>query len=371
MSLEVLTPEIGEVPAFPVTEPDVYDWKDGVLIRTPNWLGDIILTLPAMMVLRKILPEKCGIFVACPKGFVPIFEALPGLADRIVGLRDAHGFPSWFEFNNIRGLYAGAGIVFNNSFRDALWMRAAAIPRLYGAAARNRSWLLTRAFEFPKRRDRVLNRPHHAAKYLAMVMALGAPAWDGTLPDFQIPYSPECASDEVRRAVESEHLLAVAPGAAYGAAKRWDTDAFREVCRWWIAERKGVVTVLSAKGEAELASAAVRGLPAESVIDLAGKTSMTELMRILRNAEMCVANDSGNMHLSAALGGKGVAPFGPTDPAATSPISSRWRLLFNKQECAPCFKRVCPGGSRKCLKSISASDVVAQIQDLLAMDASE
>ena len=371
MSLEVLTPEIGEVPAFPVTEPDVYDWKDGVLIRTPNWLGDIILTLPAMMVLRKILPEKCGIFVACPKGFVPIFEALPGLADRIVGLRDAHGFPSWFEFNNIRGLYAGAGIVFNNSFRDALWMRAALIPRLYGAAARNRSWLLTRAFEFPKRRDRVLNRPHHAAKYLAMVMALGAPAWDGTLPDFQIPYSPECASDEVRRAVESEHLLAVAPGAAYGAAKRWDTDAFREVCRWWIAERKGVVTVLSAKGEAELASAAVRGLPAESVIDLAGKTSMTELMRILRNAEMCVANDSGNMHLSAALGGRGVAPFGPTDPAATSPISSRWRLLFNKQECAPCFKRVCPGGSRKCLKSISASDVVAQIQDLLAKDASE
>ena len=366
MSLEVLTPEIGEVPAFPVTEPDVYDWKDGVLIRTPNWLGDIILTLPAMMVLRKILPEKCGIFVACPKGFVPIFEALPGLADRIVGLRDAHGFPSWFEFNNIRGLYAGAGIVFNNSFRDALWMRAALIPRLYGAAARNRSWLLTRAFEFPKRRDRVLNRPHHAAKYLAMVMALGAPAWDGTLPDFQIPYSPECASDEVRRAVESEHLLAVAPGAAYGAAKRWDTESFREVCRWWIAERKGVVTVLSAKGEAELASAAVRGLPAESVIDLAGKTSMTELMRILRNAEMCVANDSGNMHLSAALGGRGVAPFGPTDPAATSPISSRWRLLFNKQKCAPCFKRVCPGGSRKCLKSISASDVIAQIQDLLA-----
>ena len=368
MSLEVLTPEIGEVPAFPVTEPDVYDWKDGVLIRTPNWLGDIILTLPAMMVLRKILPEKCGIFVACPKGFVPIFEALPGLADRIVGLRDAHGFPSWFEFNNIRGLYAGAGIVFNNSFRDALWMRAALIPRLYGAAARNRSWLLTRAFEFPKRRDRVLNRPHHAAKYLAMVMALGAPAWDGTLPDFQIPYSPECASDEVRRAVESEHLLAVAPGAAYGAAKRWDTDAFREVCRWWIAERKGVVTVLSAKGEAELASAAVRGLPAESVIDLAGKTSMTELMRILRNAEMCVANDSGNMHLSAALGGKGVAPFGPTDPAATSPISSGWRLLFNKQECAPCFKRICPDGSKKCLSGISASDVIAQIRTLLAED---
>ena len=237
MSLEVLTPDLGEVPVFPVTPLDVYDWKDGVLIRTPNWLGDIVLTLPAMMALRKILPEKCGIFVACPKVFEPLFQALPGLADRIVGLRDAHRFPSLFEFNCIRGLYAGAGILFNNSFRDALWMRAALVPRLYGAAARNRSWLLTRAFEFPKRRDRVLNRPHHAAKYLAMAAALGAPPWDGTLPEFRIPYSPECASDEVRRAVESEHLLAVAPGAAYGAAKRWDTASFREVCRWWIAER--------------------------------------------------------------------------------------------------------------------------------------
>ena len=175
MSLEVLTPDLGEVPVFPVTPLDVYDWKDGVLIRTPNWLGDIVLTLPAMMALRKILPEKCGIFVACPKVFEPLFQALPGLADRIVGLRDAHRFPSLFEFNCIRGLYAGAGILFNNSFRDALWMRAALVPRLYGAAARNRSWLLTRAFEFPKRRDRVLNRPHHAAKYLAMAAALGAP----------------------------------------------------------------------------------------------------------------------------------------------------------------------------------------------------
>ena len=299
-----------------------------------------------------------------PRSQQPLYGSLP-IVDGVVELKQSHRLWRWREFRRLRQLRFGVGVLFNNSFRDALWMRAALVPRLYGAAARNRSWLLTRAFEFPKRRDRVLNRPHHAAKYLAMAAALGAPPWDGTLPEFRIPYSPECASDEVRRAVESEHLLAVAPGAAYGAAKRWDTESFREVCRWWIAERGGVVTVLSTRGEAELASAAVRGLPAESVIDLAGKTTMTELMRILRNAEICVANDSGNMHLSAALGGKGVAPFGPTDPAATAPISPAWRLLFNKQECAPCFKRVCPDGSRKCLSCISADDVIAQIRLLL------
>ena len=165
--------------------------------------------------------------------------------------------------------------------------------------------------------------------------------------------------------MESEHVLAVAPGAAYGAAKRWDTERFQEVCRWWLEEKKGYVVVLSARNEAELASAAVEGLSGDHVIDLAGKTTLVELMKILQNAEMCVANDSGNMHLSAALGGKGVAPFGPTDPAATSPVSAKWSILFNKQECAPCFKRVCPNGSKKCLACITAQDVITRIQSLL------
>ena len=365
MSLEILAPDLGEIPVFPVTKPDRYDWRDGVLIRTPNWLGDIVMTLPAMMQLRRAVPEKCGIFVACPKGLAPVFHALPDLVDKVVELRDAHRFPTRAEMSEIRALYAGIGILFNNSFRDALWMKAALIPRLYGAAARNRSWLLTRAFQFPKRQDRVLNRPHHAAKYLSMSMALGAPAWDGSLPEFRIPYEPECASDAVRKAVESEHVLAVAPGAAYGAAKRWDTERFQEVCRWWLEEKKGYVVVLSARNEAELASAAVEGLSGDHVIDLAGKTTLTELMKSLQNAEMCVANDSGNMHLSAVLGGKGVAPFGPTDPAATSPVSAKWSILFNKQECAPCFKRVCPNGSKKCLTCITAQDVITRIQSLL------
>lgn len=177
MSLEILAPDLGEIPVFPVTKPDRYDWRDGVLIRTPNWLGDIVMTLPAMMQLRRAVPEKCGIFVACPKGLATVFHALPDLVDKVVELRDAHRFPTRAEMSEIRALYAGIGILFNNSFRDALWMKAALIPRLYGAAARNRSWLLTRAFQFPKRQDRVLNRPHHAAKYLSMSMALGAPAW--------------------------------------------------------------------------------------------------------------------------------------------------------------------------------------------------
>ena len=119
MSLEILAPDLGEIPVFPVTKPDRYDWRDGVLIRTPNWLGDIVMTLPAMMQLRRAVPEKCGIFVACPKGLAPVFHALPDLVDKVVELRDAHRFPTRAEMSEIRALYAGIGILFNNSFRDA------------------------------------------------------------------------------------------------------------------------------------------------------------------------------------------------------------------------------------------------------------
>ena len=84
MSLEVLIPDFGEIPVFPVTKPDPYDWKDGVLVRTPNWLGDVVMTLPAMMQLRRIVPEKCGIFAACPKGLAPVLRALPELVDKVI-----------------------------------------------------------------------------------------------------------------------------------------------------------------------------------------------------------------------------------------------------------------------------------------------
>ncbi len=362
MGVEILTPDLGDIPYFPVEKPDPRSWRDGVVIRTPNWLGDVILTIPAMMQLRTVVPEKCGIFAVCPKGLAPILESMPGVIDKVIPLENAHSFPSGKEFMTVRSLSAGAGILFNNSFRDALWMKATQIPLLYGASARNRGWLLNRSFPFPKRRDFVLNRPHHAAKYLSMVMALGASAWDGTLPEFQLMFHRECASDAVLRAVDSDAVLAIAPGAAYGDAKRWDTDSFRAVCRWWIGERKGIVVVLSAKNEAESASLAVEGLPEDSVVNLTGKTTLMELMKILQHAECCIANDSGTMHLSAALGGCGVAPFGSTDPAATSPISPRWKILFDKLDCAPCFKRICPKGTKECLSRITPEEVIRVIR---------
>ena len=364
MALATMIPEIGEVPRFESRVPALSDWRDGLLIRSPNWLGDAVMALPALAVLRKLLPGPCGLFVACPKGLAPLFRMLPEVVDQVAELADPHAFPSRKEWKNVRWLNAGVALLLNNSFRDALWLKSCRIPKLYGTDARFRSFLLERAFRFPPRRDRELNKPHQAAKYLAMAYALGAPPWDGVLPEFTIPYEPETCPDELLRALAEDDLLALAPGAAYGAAKRWDPARFREVAAWWIRERGGKVVLLCAAKEAADARTALSGLPSGSCYDLGGKTTLETLMLVLKRAKVCVANDSGAMHLAAALGTPGVAPFGSTDPAATSPLSARWRILFEKQPCSPCFKRVCPNGDPVCMKAVSAADVIETIRTL-------
>ena len=364
MALERMIPEIGEVPVFERRELSLHEWRDGLLVRSPNWLGDAVMSLPALAVLRKMLPEPCGLFVACPKGLVPLFRMLPGVVNRVVGLADPHAFPSKQERKDVRWLQAGAALLLNNSFRDALWIKSCRIPQLYGAGARFRSFLLKRVFSFPPRLDHELNKPHQAAKYLAMAYALGAPEWDGVMPEFVIPREPETWSDELRAVLQEKQLLALAPGAAYGAAKRWDPLRFRDVAAWWIRERKGKVVLLCAAKEAADARTALSGLPAESCFDLGGKTTLETLMLVLRQARACVANDSGAMHLAAALGTPGAAPFGSTDPAATSPLSENWRILFDKQPCAPCFKRVCPKGRALCMEAVSAEAVTEVLRSL-------
>ena len=140
-------------------------------------------------------------------------------------------------------------------------------------------------------------------------------------------------------------------------------SGFRQVAAWWLERHPaGLVLALGSKAERSGAGEAIEGLDPQRVRNLAGETSIDELMLVLQKAEMCLANDSGIMHLSAALGGQGVAVFGSTDPAATSPVSGKWKLFYDKLPCSPCFKRVCPLGTKACLARITPGDVT----DLMA-----
>lgn len=347
----LVLPEIGEVPEFPVSELKESDWGDGLVVRTPNWLGDAVMAIPAILELRGVIPPFCGLFVLCPKGFAPVFESLDFI-DRVLPLSNPHAFMTAEERRSVNRLHAGAAVVFNNSFRDALDLRLARIPKLFGAKARFRSWLLTRSFEFPKRRDFELNKPHQAAKYMAIARALGGKPWNGIMPEFKTNLLPEICPPELTRVCRNPKILVIAGGAAYGAAKRWPSENFREIARRWIAEG-GFAAAVGSQKERPIADEILAGLDSSRCWNAAGKTSMDGLIYLLKHAEMCVANDSGVMHLAAALGVPGVAPFGCTDPAATSPVSTNWKIAFRKIECSPCFKRVCPKGTKECFACIT------------------
>lgn len=351
--------DLAPAPVFAVRPVDVSGGR-GILLRSPNWLGDAVMTLPALKQLRMLLKEGQRLMVIAPPGLKDFFQALP-LVDDVLTPEAAHRRWSRTFRARLVALQPSLTVMFTNSLRDVLQLRLAGISRIYGAKARGRSWLLERSFAFPPRRSGELNALHHANKYLAMVAALGAPAWDGSFPQFVVePLSPA----KWPQLTASKPLMTLAAGAAYGAAKRWPSEYFRAVAEMWIG-RGGQIAVLGSGKEVKIGGEIVEGLPAGAAWNLAGRTSFGELVGWLRRSKCCVANDSGVMHLAAALGVSGVAVFGPTDYLATGPVSDHWGLLFEGIDCAPCFKRECPNGSARCIREITPRQVIEAVDTMI------
>ena len=334
-------------------------WKEGLLIRSPNWLGDLVMTFPALMLLKRILPEFCTLTVICPAGLAPVLDALEGTVDEIVPLANAHAFPARREIHPLHHRHFGAGILFNNSLRDAIMMRRLGVMPLFGAAARGRSILLRDPLHFPKRVSGALNPPHQARRILEIAKRVGIDDWDGvSMPAIRPDFDAARFEQAFERPFPEKPVLAVAPGAAFGDAKRWDASAFHAVADHWQRKRGGFVILLGSKKEAPICEKCAEGLTPGLTLNLAGKTSLHALMFILKHAAYCIANDGGIMHLAAAIGTPGTAVFGSTDMAATGPLSPKWTVLYRKEPCSPCFKHVCPLETRACMQAIKVADVL-------------
>ena len=364
MSTPAFTQDIrkfNRLPEFPVTP--VKKWRNGIAVRMPNHLGDAVMALPALMQLKKILPQHCGIFVITPPGNRELYDALDFISGVLL-LSGVHRSWSFREIRELRKLRCGCAIAFNNSPRDVIAMRLAGIPAVYGNAARGRSLLLTRALRFPKRIPGDATQSHQTMRYLAITSALGAPQWQGELPDFTPPPLDELGFD-FNFLLRSPNLLLLAPGAAYGAAKRWPQENFNAVAKYWIS-RGGTVAALGSPGEKDMGDGALADCPPDKAFNLCGKTGLFTLMHLFKAACCTVANDSGLMHLGAALGTCGIVPFGPTDFTDTGPITAKWRLISDRVECAPCLKHSCPRGEKICMQNLTAERVIAELADIAA-----
>lgn len=323
-----------------------------LVVFAPNWLGDAVMALPALSDLRR---HDAGmrLAVAARPTIAPLFELVAGVDD-LITLQQS----SWYGSDPSLGEgHHDAALLFPNSFHSAYLAWRAGIPERWGYATDLRRRLLTRGVPAPK-------GLHQTLRYQRLVGALGI-VNGSSQPRLEAP-------DPVRHAARAllegagwdgrAPIVALAPGAAYGGAKRWPASSFAEV-----ADRltdDGWVPVVvggpaDRQASAELA-AARRGRV--DTIDLAGRTTLPQLAGVLALARMLVSNDSGAMHIAAALGTRVVAIFGPTDEHATRPLGrGACEVVTGDAWCRPCHLRECPIDHR-CMQDVSAAAVVEVVR---------
>jgi len=328
-----------------------------ILVRGTNWIGDTVLTTPALMAIRKGFPQAKIALLAKP----PIAELLhhhPAL-DEIVLYRDPGphaGLGGKLTLARLlhRGRYDVA-ILFQNAFEAAALTALAGIPNRYGYATDGRSFLLTHRVPLTPK----IRRSHQVHYYLELLRPLGIQV-EPEPPTLRTTPDEDAEAIEHLRAFgvdPKKVLIGLNPGSVYGTAKRWLPERFAEVADRVAAEHGGVVLIFGGHGEEEL-GASLASLMAAPTVVLSGRTTVRRLMALIKQCRLFITNDTGPMHIATAFGVPTVAIFGPTDPLTTSPFGSGHELVRHPVDCSPCLLRECPIDHR-CMQGISVEMVHA------------
>jgi heptosyltransferase II len=321
-----------------------------ILVRAPNWVGDVVLSLPALRDLRRAFPASRLEVLARP-WVAGLYAAVP----EIDGVVESRG--TLADAAALRGRY-DVGLLLPNSFASAFTLWRAGIPERWGYATDARGALLTRACRVSAS---VFGRSQ-VYYYRAMLEGLGL-AVSGP-PDASLA-CPEAWAERGRALLGPRGpWIGINPGAAYGTAKRWPPERFAAAAAL-VARRSGAqVAIVGSAAERPLAEAIAAQLGGAARV-LCGETTLADLVGVLRELRLLLTNDSGPMHLAAALGTPLVAVFGSTDWTETAPVSERARVVREETECAPCKLRECPIDHR-CMARVAVDRVAATALELLA-----
>lgn len=333
-----------------------------ILVRTPNWLGDAVLSLPAIEALGKVYPKASITFLA-HKRIAALFHL--EAKEREVITYDPQG-----EHRGVRGLARlvrdlkrrgyDLAIVFPHSFSSAWMVFLAGIRHRAGYIAEGRGRLLTLGVPVP----RDYRRRHLSESYLDLVRALGSMG-QSSEPHLDLAPGIKSEGREFLRAQgvpQDAKLIGFGPGATYGDAKRWDVPRFGDLGKK--LTREGFKILLLGVKEEHLLCERIRKGIGDGAVNLAGSTDLRQLAGVLTRCRAFVSNDTGVMHLAAALGIPVVGLFGSTSPEWTRPLG-RAKVIYKHPWCSPCFARTCPDGSRRCWKAIGVEEVLAAVQEFV------
>jgi len=322
-----------------------------LVILAPNWLGDAVMAIPAITDVRRAFPERT-IAIAARAAVAPLFGMVAGV-DEVLTIPSGSG-------DAARVLRVGnfdAVLLLPNSLHAAIIAKRAGIAERWGYSADLRSPLLTRCAARPR-------GLHQVAYYQELVRLLGFENGAGE-PAIVVPASARAAARTLlasRGRSGDTPLIAIAPGAAFGSAKRWPPESFAALVNALSGDGVQAVVVGAAAdratADAVLADVITPPGTPSSPIDLVGRTDLPTLAAVLMECRTLVTNDSGAMHVAAAAGVPVTAVFGPTNERETRPVGERHAILVFDAWCRPCMLRECPL-DHQCMRRVSASTVVA------------
>jgi heptosyltransferase-2 len=345
--------------------------KVNIVIRSPNWIGDAVMCLPAIRALKENCPDA-NIYMAAKQNLCAVYKNITEIKE-IIPIQDNIDFKSGFTVaKQLRKYRFDYGILFTNSFHSAFLFKLAGIKKLTGYVKDLRGWLLDKKIKFPR------DNRHHIYFYLDLAEAFIRVCGGGTC--LSPGYSNQLViTDQERENISavlctlgvdlSKPLVGISPSAAYGSAKEWPPERFRGLIPRLQQEKSpGNIEILlfgSAK-EREKISRIAAGGDGNHVHNLAGQLSLRQTIEAISFCRLFISNDSGLMHIASGFNLPLIALFGPTRPHKTGPLNKNSRVLYHPAPCAPCLYRDCPlnHDNHVCMKAITVDEVLAAIREL-------
>ena len=341
-----------------------------VVVRGANWVGDAVMTVPALRTLRRLLP-KAHITLATRSFAKGLFESADFIDDLLIC--DPGSGNVLAQAGGWRSRRFDLAILFPNAFAAAAVAFLGRVPVRIGYATGGRSFLLSRATALPAWRD----SRHESFYYLNLIAELEQllhgqsiimsqePSVDDLSIDTSIP-TAEVVNFLHGQGVRDGHpLIALCPGSINSRAKRWPAERYAELADRLMEELEADVLLIGSAAEHSVSLDVNRRMKQQAIV-LTGKTDLARAVAVLKKVDLLVTNDTGPAHIAAALGRPTLVIFGPTNPLTTRPLSPVAEIVRNPPDCAPCMLRDCPIDHR-CMTAITPDDIFERAVKMLGM----
>lgn len=333
-----------------------------IIVRMPNWVGDLVMATPILVDIKKAFPNA-NLSVLALENLCDLLKDDKNI-DKLYFLKKQKS--CFFKKNENKKLIEELkkksfdfGLLLTNSFSSAYLFHKAKIKNLVGYKKDFRSFLLKYSISFNK------ENVHQIIKYKNLLKPLGI-GISQTKPKLYYELNDLNNAKELlmkRGFKEGQTLIGINPFARFGSAKCYPLEKFKEIIKNLSNDKNKFIVLLGDKYSKELLQNFIEELP-NNVVNLAGDTSLKELMCIIKLCDLFITNDSGPMHIASALKTPLIALFGSTSACLTGPYNEKDIILYKKVDCSPCFKRKCPKDF-KCMTQITTTEVINKIDEIL------